>query len=81
MNVNKAYQAYLNCAGFTGYETDASHATLAVADAHLKTAQDKLTRLQTNNGIDPTDKLAAENKVAAAKLALEQANRTWSGRP
>jgi HlyD family secretion protein len=79
INVNKAYQAYLSCAGFTNYETDASHATLAVALATLKTSQDTLTLLQNNNGINPTDLATAQNKISNAQVALDQAKQTLDG--
>lgn len=79
INVNKAYQAYLNCAGFTNYETDASHANLAVSLAQLKTAQDNLTLLQQNNGVNPTDLASAQNKVDNAQLALNQAKQNLDG--
>lgn len=79
MNVNKAYQTYLNCAGFTNYETDASHAQLDLSQAQLKTAQDNLALLQKNNGTNPTDLATAENKVSTAQVALDQAKQTLDG--
>ena len=79
MNVNKAYQAYLNCAGFTGYETNASHAQLDLANANLKTAQDKLAVLQKNNGVDPIDLATAENKVSNAQAAVDKAQQNLDG--
>jgi RND family efflux transporter MFP subunit len=72
-NVTTAYAAYMYCAGYTTYEINSSKATLALTDAELKQAQDKLDTLKKNNGVDPDDLAQAENTLANAKLNLSKA--------
>ena len=73
--VAQAYSTYMYCAGFTEYEISSSHANLALAEAELEEAQDKLQTLQDNDGIDPTDLSDAQNKVSNAKVAYEKAKK------
>lgn len=77
--VARAYAAYVYCAGYTNYEIDASHAKLSLAEAQLKTDQNTLDTLQKNNGINPTDLAAAQNKVDNAQSALDQAKQVLDG--
>jgi RND family efflux transporter MFP subunit len=77
--VAQAYAAYKYCAGFNDYEIQASQANLALAKAQLQQAQDNLTLLTKNNGLNPTDLATNENKVANAQVALDQAKATLAG--
>ncbi len=77
--VARALAAYDACAGFTQYEVNSSHATLALSEANLKTAQDKLDLLNQNNGIDPLALATAQNKVDNAQTTLDQAKEKLEG--
>ncbi len=77
--VARAQAAYEACARFTQYEIDSSHANLSLAQANLKTAQDRLDLLNQNGGLDPLDLAAAQNKVDNAQLALDQAKEKLDG--
>jgi len=78
-NVNRAYTAYLYCAGFTDYEIQSSQAKLALAESQLKSDQATLDTLQKNNGLDPIGLAQAENTLANAQAALDKANQTLAG--
>jgi RND family efflux transporter MFP subunit len=77
--VEQAYATYQYCAGYTQYEIDSSQATLTLAEAAVKEAEDKLAELQANNGIDPSDLAIAETSVAAAQIAYDKAFATLKG--
>jgi HlyD family secretion protein len=77
--VAEAKTNYEYCAGYTDYEVSSSQATLLVAQANLKKAQDTLDNLTKNNGIDPIDLATAENKVSSAQLKLDTAKTTLEG--
>lgn len=77
--VAQAYAAYQYCAGFTDYEIQSSQANLSLAKAQLLQAQSNLDLLTKNNGLNPTDLATAENKVANAQVALDQAKATLAG--
>jgi HlyD family secretion protein len=77
--VARAYQAYLNCAGYTAYEISYSKATLSLKQAQLKQAQDTLDTLQKNNGEDPIALAQAQNKVFTAQIALDTAQQNLDG--
>jgi HlyD family secretion protein len=77
--VAKAYSTYMYCASFTDYELDASKANLAIAKAKLQQDQATLDLLTKNNGIDPTELATAQNKVANAEVALEEAKQNLEG--
>ncbi len=74
-----AYSTYEYCFGYTDYEISSSQATLSLEEANLKIAQEKLDRLTQNQGIDPVELAAAENKVAVAQLAFDQAQEKLAG--
>lgn len=73
--VAQAYTAYTYCAGFTDYEIEASQANLALAEANVKDAEKTLKTLQENGGLDPDELAQAENKVANAQAAYEEAQK------
>ena len=77
--VAQAYAAYKYCAGFAAYEIQSSQANLALAKAQLQQAQANLDLLTKNNGINPIDLATAQNKVANAQVALDQAKATLDG--
>jgi multidrug efflux pump subunit AcrA (membrane-fusion protein) len=77
--VAQAYATYVYCAGYTEYEIDSSHTNLDVANATLTQAQSTLADLQKNNGLDPTALASAENTVANAQVAVDQAQQTLTG--
>jgi RND family efflux transporter MFP subunit len=67
------------CKGFTEYEVLSSQATLVKTEAALKNAQDNLTFILENNGVDPDDLALAQNEVDTAEIALEEAKSNLSG--
>ncbi|NPV74999.1 MAG: efflux RND transporter periplasmic adaptor subunit [Anaerolineae bacterium] len=73
--VAQAYTAYTYCAGFTDYEIEASQANLILAEANVKEAEKTLKTLQKNEGLDPDELAQAENKVANAQAAYEEAKK------
>lgn len=77
--VARARASYEYCAGFTDNEIASSTATLSLAQANLKVAEDKLSSLTENQGIDPIELATAENKVANAQLAVDQAKKKLEG--
>jgi RND family efflux transporter MFP subunit len=77
--VAQAYATYNYCTGYKDYEIESSQATLALAEQKVKEAQDILDLLQKNNGIEPAQLTAAENKVAGAQLDLDQAKAVLEG--
>jgi HlyD family secretion protein len=77
--VAQAYATYAYCLGYKDYEIQSSQATLALAEIKVKDAQANLDLLQKNNGIDPAQLTAAQNKVASAQLTLDQAKATLDG--
>ena len=77
--VAQDYATYVYCAGYTDYEVNSSKSNLDVANANLTLAQDTLTKLQTNNGIDPTALASAQNTVANDQVTLDEAQQTLTG--
>jgi RND family efflux transporter MFP subunit len=77
--VEQAYATYQYCAGYTQYEIDSSQATLTLAKAAVKEAEDALAELKENNGIDPADLASAETNVSAAQIAYDNAFATLEG--
>jgi RND family efflux transporter MFP subunit len=77
--VEQAYATYQYCAGYTQYEIDSSQATLTLAEAAVKEAEEELAELKANNGIDPADLAVAETNVAAAQIAYDNAFATLKG--
>lgn len=77
--VAKALSAYTYCAGYTEAEITSSEATLALAEAKLKTVQSTYDTLAANNGIDPLELATAENDAANAQLAVDQAQAKLDG--
>jgi HlyD family secretion protein len=77
--VAQAYATYVYCAGYTEYEIDSSHSNLDVANATLTLAENTLADLQKNNGIDPTALASAENTLANAQVAVDEAEQTLAG--
>ncbi len=77
--VAQALSAYTYCAGYTEAEITSSEATLALAEANLKTTQSTYDTLVANNGIDPLELATAENAVANAQLAVDQAQAKLDG--
>ena len=75
----RAYSLYVWCGGFTAYEIDSSGANVSIAKANLDTAQKTLDTLTKNNGVDPLQLATAQNKVANAQLALDNAKQTLAG--
>lgn len=73
--VSQAYTTYTYCAGFTDYEIESSQATLTLAEAAVKKAEETLKTLQENGGLDPDSLAEAENKVANAQAAYDEASR------
>ena len=74
-----AYSTYEYCFGYTDYEISSSQATLSLEEANLTLAQEKLDILTQNQGLDPVELAAAENKVAVAQLAFDQAQEKLAG--
>lgn len=74
-----AYSKYMYCLGYTDAEVETSQANLTITEAAVKTAQEKLTTLQENDGIDPDELLAAENEVSSAQLSLDEAQGVLDG--
>ena len=74
-----AYSNYVYCKGFTEYEVLSSQATLVKTEAALKNAQDNLTFILENNGVDPDDLALAQNEVDTAEIALEEAKSNLGG--
>lgn len=77
--VASALAAYENCAGYTEYEIASSEATLSLAEANLAQAEEDLTTLTENGGVDPLDLATAENKVKNAQLSLDKAKEKLAG--
>ncbi|MEN6436335.1 MAG: efflux RND transporter periplasmic adaptor subunit, partial [Anaerolineaceae bacterium] len=77
--VEQAYATYQYCAGYTQYEIDSSQATLTLAKAAVKEAEDALAELKENNGIDPADLASAETNVSAAQITYDNAFATLEG--
>lgn len=77
--VAEDYATYVYCAGYTDYEINSSQSNLDIANANLALAQATLDTLQKNNGLDPTALASAENTVANAQVALDQAKQTLAG--
>ena len=77
--VAQALSAYTYCAGYTEAEITSSEATLALAEANLQTTQSTYDTLVANNGIDPLELATAENAVANAQLAVDQAQAKLDG--
>lgn len=57
-------------ADFDVNDSDKNKAALDQAAAALKLAEDKITKLQAGNGVDPDAQAAAEARLAAANAAL-----------
>ena len=77
--VAEDYATYVYCAGYTDYEINSSQTNLDIANDKLALAQETLATLQKNNGLDPTALASAENTVANAQVALDQAKQTLAG--
>ena len=77
--VDQALGAYQSCAGFTEYQIASSQANLSLAQANLQQAQDTLATLTKNNGLNPSQLAAIENKVAAAEQTVETAKDNLAG--
>jgi RND family efflux transporter MFP subunit len=77
--VEQAYATYQYCAGYTQYEIDSSQATLTLAEAAVKEAEEELAELKANDGIDPADLATAETNAAAAQIAYDNAFATLKG--
>ncbi|HZW04080.1 MAG TPA: efflux RND transporter periplasmic adaptor subunit [Anaerolineaceae bacterium] len=77
--VARAQSLYEYCLGYADYEISASQAALTLAEFELQEAQARLALLTENGGVDPAELAAAENKVANAQLALNQAEAELAG--
>jgi len=77
--MNKALVNYSYCLKYTDYEIALSQEEVTVAEAALAEEQAAAERLQQNNGIDPTELAKAENTVATARLAHDQAQENLAG--
>jgi multidrug efflux pump subunit AcrA (membrane-fusion protein) len=77
--VDQALAAYQACSRYTDYQVATSQINLTSAESALQQAEKDLDTLTANNGLDPTGLAAAENKVATAQLALEEANDALEG--
>jgi HlyD family secretion protein len=73
--VAQAYTTYTYCAGFTDYEIESSQATLTLAQADVKEAEVTLKTLQETGGLDQDSLAEAENKVANAQSAYDEAQK------
>ncbi len=73
--VAQAYTTYTYCAGFTDYEIESSQATLTLAEADVKEAEVTLKTLQETGGLDQDSLAEAENKVANAQSAYDEAQK------
>ncbi len=73
------YAKYIYCAGFTDYEIESSEANLLIAEAAVKTAQEKLDTLEANDGLDPVELAQYKNAVDKAKAAYAEAQKNLSG--
>jgi len=76
---NQAKASYDYCAGYTEYEIAASEAELIIAEAALQEAQERLTLLEENDGIDPDEWALAENKVKQAEIEYKAAVEDLEG--
>ncbi len=76
---DQAKAKYNYCAGYTEYEISASEANLTITEAALKEAQEQLTLLEENDGLDPDELALAENEVKSAEIAYEKAVEDLEG--
>lgn len=77
--VDQALGAYQSCAGYTDYQVASSQVNLTAAEAKLQQAQHNLDVLSQNEGLDPSGLATAENAVATAQLALDDATNALEG--
>lgn len=77
--VDQALAAYQACAGYTEYQVASSQINVTAAEAQLKQAQKALDTLIENGGLEPAGLAAAENQVATAQQALEDARDHLDG--
>lgn len=66
------------CSSYTTEEKNNTKAALDLAEAALKTAQDKYDTLKSASGLDPQALSIAEAKVASSKTSLDQAKLNLS---
>ena len=76
---DQKYAKYIYCAGFTDYEIESSEANLLIAQAAVKTAQEKLDTLEANDGLDPVELARYKNAVDKAKAAYAEAQKDLNG--
>jgi HlyD family secretion protein len=75
----RAFATWEYCNGYTQYEIDSSHANLTLAQNNFEEVQATLAELQANNGINPDDLAEAQNAVANAQIAYDQAQQKIAG--